>query len=231
MRKFYQDVAVIDAGDGYSITLDDRPVKTPGKALLCTPSQALAVAVAEEWRAQEDNILPNTMPLTQFVNTAIDRIAIYREAIVTELVAYGHTDLLCYQAMEPDELVAQQAEKWGALLDCLQEELDVHLNVTTGIIPIKQPDAVIQKLKALIQTYSDFELAAFHSFAVGFSSVALALLLTRGLRDFDTCWQASILEQTFQEIAWGTDAEAEDARNKVKAGLLDSLRLWKLLLR
>lgn len=229
MKKFYQNVAVTDVEGGYSIMLDGRSVKTPGKALLMVPTKALADVVADEWRAQEDDILPETMPMTQYANTAIDRIGSHRDTIVDELVAYGHTDLLCYRADDPDELIALQSAKWQSLLDKLDAELAVRLNVTVGIVPMEQSSETMEHLNKLVQAHSDYELAAFHSFVSGFGSIALALSLTHGLADFEACWQASILEQTFQEEAWGTDVEVEDKRKFLKAEMQTTFELWRLL--
>ena len=62
MKRFYSQVSVTpDMG----ILLDARPVKTPAKVTLTLPNAALAEAVADEWRAQGDDINPFSMPLTK----------------------------------------------------------------------------------------------------------------------------------------------------------------------
>ncbi|MDE0878646.1 MAG: ATPase, partial [Sphingomonas bacterium] len=48
MKRFWQDVRI---GVDRSILLDTRPVRTPGRAPLILPNDALAEAVAAEWRA------------------------------------------------------------------------------------------------------------------------------------------------------------------------------------
>ena len=82
VRRFYKEVA---AADG-KIRLDGRPVRTPARNVLVLPSEGLAQAVAEEWRAQDDRVDPRTMPLTGLANAAIDRIAPDREAFAAGLV-------------------------------------------------------------------------------------------------------------------------------------------------
>ena len=50
MKRFYKETAV-DAGDGgFRVLLDGKPMRTPAKAVLVTPTQALAEAIAAEWR-------------------------------------------------------------------------------------------------------------------------------------------------------------------------------------
>jgi chaperone required for assembly of F1-ATPase len=72
MKRFYKTVSV-SAERG--ILLDARPVRTPKKTLLTLPTNKLAEAVAEEWRAQEGEIKPETMRLSGLANAAIDLIA------------------------------------------------------------------------------------------------------------------------------------------------------------
>ena len=65
MKRFYKAVGVT-AENG--ILLDSRPVRTPAKALLILPNNALAKAVAGEWCAQKDDIDPHAMPFTGLAN-------------------------------------------------------------------------------------------------------------------------------------------------------------------
>jgi len=228
LRKFYTDVAVAGSSEGFAVTLDGKLVKTPVKNPLVMPTDALAQIVAEEWRAQDENIIPNSMPMTTLVNTTVDRVAPRRVEIIEEMVAYGHTDLVCYRADEPDELVALQQKTWDPYLAWLKSELSVDLSVATGVLPLAQSDDGIDRLTAEISPFNDFALTAFHAFVGGFGSIVLALAVVRNFAAFDDCWQASILDQSFQESLWGTDPEVLDNRARQKAELLNSLDLWNL---
>ena len=54
MKRFYKETAV-DAGDGgWRVLLDGKPMRTPAKAMLVTPTRALADAIAREWSAVPD---------------------------------------------------------------------------------------------------------------------------------------------------------------------------------
>ena len=48
MKHFWTQVAIDEAR---VVTLDGKPVRTPGRRPLALPTDALAQAVAEEWRA------------------------------------------------------------------------------------------------------------------------------------------------------------------------------------
>ena len=51
MKRFYRHAEPAKRAGGYAITLDGKPIKTPGKRDLLVPSGALAAAIAEEWNA------------------------------------------------------------------------------------------------------------------------------------------------------------------------------------
>src|SRR5262249_60088769 len=99
MRKFYQAVAVEPREGGFAVLLDGKPMRTPARRLLVAPTAALAEGIAAEWRGQEKRLRPNTMPLTQLLNTALDRMteAKIRETVVAEIAGYAATDLVCYR--------------------------------------------------------------------------------------------------------------------------------------
>ena len=73
-KRFYKTAAVAPRDGGFAIQLDGRGIRTPGKRELTVPVEALAEAIADEWRAQGEHIDPATMPLTRIVNSAIDAV-------------------------------------------------------------------------------------------------------------------------------------------------------------
>ena len=54
------------------ITLDHRNLRTPLGKKVVLPSKALALAVAQEWQAQGDEVKRKLMCLTAIVNTILD---------------------------------------------------------------------------------------------------------------------------------------------------------------
>src|SRR5690349_6222473 len=101
MKRFWKEVSVDREGDGWSLKLDGRPVKTPARATLVVPTEALAEAIADEWREVEETIDPRAMPLTGLANAAIDRVAPERQAFADGLASYAESDLTCYRATGP----------------------------------------------------------------------------------------------------------------------------------
>ena len=108
MKRFYKDVSVGVAEDGFRILLDGRPVKTPAKNMLALPTRALAEAVADEWRGQGEEIAPAAMPFLRLANTVIDGVVGNRDGVIDAILRFGENDLLCYRAAQPADLAALQ---------------------------------------------------------------------------------------------------------------------------
>ena len=121
MKRFYKQVAVVAEDGFFLITLDGKQVRSPGRARLELPTEALADCVAEEWREQKENIVPERMPMTRFVNSAIDRVRPRIQEVIDEIAGYAATDLLCYRTGSPEELAARQVSAWQPLLDWAAE--------------------------------------------------------------------------------------------------------------
>ena len=143
MKRFYKDVS-ISADRG--ILLDARPVKTPKKLPLLLPTLAVAQAIAEEWRAQGESIDPFSMKITGLANAAIDVITPDPADFASGLAVYSESDLLCYRAVDPPELIARQAAAWDPLLAWAETRYDVAFTRVHGIMHQPQPPTTIALL-------------------------------------------------------------------------------------
>ena len=195
MKRFWKNVAV-DAERG--VLLDDRPVRTPGRNPLLVPSAAMAEAIADEWRAVADDIDPRAMPLTGLTNAAIDRIAPDPQAFAIGLAAYGESDLLCYRADSPPDLVERQAALWDPPLDWARDRYDVHFEIATGIMHRAQPEATIERLSIAIAARPAFELAPLSPIVTITGSLVLALALVEREMTAVAVWAAANLDEDWQ---------------------------------
>lgn len=221
IKRFYTDVTAEAADqDLYAVFLDGRPVKTPGKSDLRLKTLGLAKAVAAEWRAQEEKIDPNTMPLTQIACTAIDRIAENREEIQGLIAKYAETDLICYRAKAPNDLVEMQSAYWQPLLDWLANEQGIGLTSTMEILPQQQDLGALEKVLGLVTEFDDHELSAVSVVTQATGSVVIALALACGEIDGEKAVQASQVDETHQSQLWGLDHEAELRLNSLTADIL-----------
>ena len=209
MKRFWKNVTV-DAERG--VRLDDRPVRTPGRVPLLLPTAALAEAVADEWRAVAGDIDPRAMPLTGLANAAIDRIGPDPAAFAARLAAYGESDLLCYRADGPPDLVERQAALWNPPLDWARDRYDVHFEIVTGVIHRAQPDATIERLGAAIAARPAFELAPLSPIVTITGSLVLALALAERAMPADAAWAAANLDEDWQAEQWGEDDLAVKTR-------------------
>jgi len=227
-RRFY-DAAWAEAGEsGWQVVLDGRPVRTPQRAHIILPTKPLAEAVAAEWDEQGPEIVPSTMPLTRLANSAIDRAGPQRAEVVRGLVAYGETDLLCYRAEWPQELVARQAQTWDPILAWARRELGAELAVVQGVIPARQPDAAIAALERCVQNHDDFALTAMNQMTTLTASLVLTLAVTRGFLDADGAWGAAHIDEDWQIAQWGEDAAARERREAQWADMNAASRFFTL---
>ena len=226
MKRFYKDVAVADRG---AILLDGKPVRTPARAELILPTAALAEAVAAEWRAQDGEIDPRSMRLTGLSNAAIDRIAPDLAAFARPLAAYAESDLLCYRADAPAELVARQAEAWNPLLDWAGRRFDVHFTVTSGIVHASQPEATIARLGQALAAYDAFHLAALAPIVTIGGSLVTALALAEEEIDPDSAFDLTHLDELWQALRWGEDKLALEARAVRRRDFMAAAQLLDLL--
>jgi chaperone required for assembly of F1-ATPase len=125
VKRFWKQADVIEADGGFSVALDGKWLKTPGRADLKVPTKALAAAIAAEWQDCGENIDPRQMPLTGLANAAIERVGADRRTFAEGLARYAEADLFCYRADGPPTLVARQAESWDALLGWARRRYEV----------------------------------------------------------------------------------------------------------
>ncbi len=209
MKRFYRQVEVASEGDAYRVLLDERPVRTPAKRPLTLPTAVLATAVVAEWRDQGETIQPATMPLTRLASTVLDRLPGLRAAAILELIGYAETDLLCYRAAAPLDLVERQRRAWQPLLDWAASVYGAGLAVTTSILPVAQPEAAVQRLQAAVEALDDWALVGLHAATTALGSLVLGLALADGRIDADQAFAASLLDELFEIERWGRDAETE----------------------
>ncbi len=217
-KRFWKTAEAVPEERGYTVRLDGRPVKTPAKAPLVVPTYALAIEIAREWDAQKESVNPNVMPMTRSANAAIDKVA-RQHAEVADMVAdYGDTDLLCYRAEAPQELVDRQARAWNPYLDWARETLNVRLVVVSGLMYGAQPRASLARLRAMVHEMSAFELTSFHDLVGISGSLILGFAAVRGQRPIEDIWESSQLDEIWQQEHWGSDSEAaQDAMRKREA--------------
>lgn len=228
VHRFYREAAVEPAPEGYALTLDGRPVKTPGREPLVLPTRPLGEAVAGEWAAQVETVKPHTMRLTAIACTGLDLAGPRREELVSAVAAYGETDLVCYWSEEA-ALAERQRAHWQPLLDWLAFAYGARLNVTTAVVPAPQPSQALRALTRAVESFDAMGLAALSCATRAAGSLVIALALSSGRVGAEEAFAAAELERSFQIERWGEDVEAAKDRAALKAELQGAERFLALL--
>lgn len=210
-KRFWTDASAESVPGGFTVHLDGRAIKTPNKSDFVVPTLALAQAVAAEWAAQGEKINPLSMPCTRSANSSIDKVAPQRDEVIALLADYGRTDLLCYRAEGPEDLVNLQAKSWDPMLKWAANHFGAQLNVGAGVMYIAQNEADCQRLAAPLFQATNFEIAALHDLIGLTGSLVLGLAAARNDHDADMLWDLSRIDETWQQEQWGKDEEAAES--------------------
>jgi len=235
MKRFYKRVSTSADYDGFfAVQLDTKPVMTPVKNILKAPTEELADAIAAEWAAQTDEIIPAAMPLTQIMTTALDRIMQEREVVEQATLKYLDTDLLCYRTAHPPELAGRQQEMWGLWLDWFEKEYDVKLETTTELKALAQPEETHQKITESVQSMDDLHFNILQLVTSLSGSIVLGLAFVRGAIDPDQLFETLYVDENYKadiynEHLHGKAPHEEDKQKAVMRELLAAREFLNLL--
>jgi chaperone required for assembly of F1-ATPase len=229
-KRFYREVTVALVEDGYAIHLDGKPVRTPAKAAIVLPSQASAQLVADEFAAQGEFIDLPSMPVLRLVNTAIDGVASEADAVAEDILRFSSSDLLCYRANAPQELVERQSQAWDPVLDWARDALGARLTLAEGVMHVEQPRVAITAISLhLLRKKEPLRLAAIHLMTSLTGSALLALAVEEGALDAEEAWAAAHVDEDWNIAQWGEDAEASARRAARKRDMMAAVALLKAI--
>lgn len=229
MKRFWKEARAVPGESGWAVELDGRPLRTPAREALRVPAEALAGAIADEWRRAGGTVEPAAMPLTGLANAAIDRVAPDSDAFAGGLAKYGDSDLFCYRAEAPAALADRQAAAWDPILAWARRRFDVDFCITAGIIHVAQPQATLDRLGHAVAALDPFRLAALSPLVTIGGSLVAALAVVEGAVAAEEAWQAVSLDERWQLEKWGADAEAETALANRRRDFLAAARFVELL--
>ena len=210
-KRFYAHAGAVESPDGFAITLDGRPVRTPSGRALVAPTRGIADAIVAEWDAQQELINPLTMPVTRFANSVVDAVVDRVGAVAADIARYFESDLLFYRAGHPEALVAREAAHWDPVLFWAADVLGAHFILAEGIVHVRQPDQAIAAARAALPD-DPWSVAALHLITTSTGSALLALALLRGVLDPDQVWTAAHVDEDWNIEQWGVDEEVAARR-------------------
>ncbi len=214
-KRFYTEVSVVEGEGGFAVHLDGRPVNTPTRNVLAAPTARLAELLRDEWAGQVDVIDPRTMPITRLVNTAIDGVAAESQAVLEDIIRFAASDMLCYRAESPQNLVLRQNELWDPILDWISAAHGARFELIEGVMPKEQPREATAAFSGALRKFdTPIELAVLHTVTTLTGSAILALAFAEGRITAEEAWHLAHLDEDWTIEHWGTDAEAQHRREK-----------------
>ena len=229
MKRFYKQASATHHPEGYGVSLDDKPIKTPAGKLLLLPNEKLAKAIADEWQSQGDTVVVSTMPLMQLAATTLDHVPVQRADMLERLLAYTGTDLLCHRVDEPKRLNELQKRLFAPALEWLHRRYDIDLHTTTELTAVNQPESARERLTQALNALNDWALMGVQSAALASGSIVLALGLQEKQFTASEVFEAAEVESTYQIEKWGSDIELVKRRNGIEDELNAVERWFKLL--
>lgn len=232
MKRFWDTASIEWTDKGYTILLDGRAMHLPGGAVLRVEAEPLARAIADEWQmaggGKGGEMSFADTPLTRLAGTAQQRIAPDPAPTIDAIARYAESDLLCYRAERPPELIARQTCAWQPWLDWAALAYDAPLRVGSGIAYVKQHRGSVAALRNAVAALDVAALAALGIAVPALGSLVLGLAMAEGQLDAATAHELGALDELFQAEAWGEDAEAAARRAAIAADITLAFRFLQL---
>lgn len=233
MKRAYKLASYNKTQDGYVIQLDAKTIKTPLSQPLAAPNRAIADVVVQEWLAQGEEIVPDSMPMTQMLTTALDRTR-ERDSITKALLKYLDTDLLCYRVKEPEALGKRQKETWDRWLTWFDEHFESPLEVTYKIDALTQDSDTHKQIWNYLEALDEFYFTILQIVTSLTGSIVLGLAFIENEASAEDVFAAAELEEIYyaevaNEAEHGPDPVQERRQNTLKRELESSRRFLSLL--
>lgn len=216
-KRFYKEVTAAPSENGFGVFLDGRQARTMGRSPLAHHAKELVEAVAEEWAAQGEHIDRKTMPLTALLSVAIDGDEAARKEWAEEILSYLNSDLVCYRASKPKALVNRQHEVWDPYLDWFADHYGAPLMTVEGLIAKSQSDHALNAVRQSLEGCAPEILLGLSTATAITGSAVLALALWQNAFPAEAVFEASRLDERFQEERWGVDGEAHEREQHIKS--------------
>ncbi len=220
MKRFYKLVSLDCVDNGFAILLDGKQVRTATKKILLAPDQAIANLVMQEWAAQEGAILPDTMPVTQFLTTMQDLTADKRDEVREEVLNYIDTDLICYRA-DSEPYATRQQEVWGPAIKWAEDKWSLKIHTTSSLQPLKQDAQTHQAFRSLIKNLDNFQLTVFRIILEDTGSFILTAAFLCHAMTAEDLWRAVFVDdmigaELYREDLYGAAPDQEKKREQLR---------------
>lgn len=146
-----------------------------------------------------------------------------KDKIISLLVDYAETDVLIFWSKDND-LSFQQSKKWLPILKFIEQEMGISIAVSYDLkIPKIDKIAINKYIKTLYLK----ELAGLFLFSTKLKSVFLGLALIKNNISVNDAFEASFLEEIYQNSLWGEDKETIKNHQAIKNELNEIKEYWQ----
>jgi chaperone required for assembly of F1-ATPase len=214
---------------GFAVCRNGKALETPLHFPIVVPTNACAEAIAKEFEGSSKKIDMRKMPLMQLALTAIDILSMRREEVISGVMRYGETELICQRATNPADLVMEQDRVWQPYIDWCKERFAADLCTGGGVIPFKQNEPALSALRTFIGTLDAFFLAGLSETCSTLGSLVLGLALMEGRAEVAAVFNAAELDLIWQSKKWGDDPVSQNRHAEIKRDLELYARWFALL--
>ena len=214
-KRFYDEVTIEEIDGSWSVLLDGKQLRTPGKLKLAVASKGLAERISAEWEAQVDRINPSMMPITRLANVAIEQTPDNRPLLVAEARRYAETDLLCFRAPQPRLLRERQSKAWDKWLEWGAGQ-GIVLETTETLQAVTHRAKSLEKVELFAASLDDLRLTLFVHLIAVYGSVILAKAVMLDALDPEEAFDLSRLDNDYQIELWGEDEEQADITSALR---------------
>jgi len=192
----------------YYVQINGKTAKTPEGNLMELPTSKLAQIILKNYKSYKTKRNNTIVSPIRLANTAIDMVAKDKNNYIKQLCSYANSDLVCYFASSPEDLVKKQNKSWLPLITFMQDFYNINILYTTEIFSINQTKESLSKLKVILNKKNNFELSAISVLSQLTSSIIISLALVNDKINVKNTFELSNLEEIYQSTFWGKDEEA-----------------------
>jgi chaperone required for assembly of F1-ATPase len=220
MKKFWETIEIKKkTSKEFYILLDDKKLKTPLKNELVLSNYLIAKEVLKEWDQSSDIINTDDLVFYGLLSTAIDRVREEKNSYINDIINFIDTDLICYRADNPIDLVSFQNKHWDPIILLIEKYINAKVSVFKGVMPSQQNSKVHHEIKNLVEKLSDVQISVLHRITNLIGSVFLALCILKKVLSNKQAFELSFLDELWQAENWGYEEDASVKRKKIRTEL------------
>jgi chaperone required for assembly of F1-ATPase len=169
------------------------------------------------------------MPLTRLANSVIDGVKGHEEAVIGDILNYAGSDLICYRAEGPKDLVTLQTKHWDPIVTWAKRDLGVPMLLAEGVMHVAQAPSSLDAIGKRLARFDSWSLAGLHVMTGLSGSALLALAVAFGRISPEEAWAAAHVDEDWQISQWGEDEEAKERRESRRRDFAAAARMLELL--